>query len=783
MIPHAEETIPSGPASIVYNERGHRADEEEPDAFPEDDVGPPPEPRNRLRSEPVSRALTPTDHYFTSGNAERSQRSSVVEPRVTEIPEVVREQVPSTSRSLAASTPFVADVTQDLSRSLSVEQESHIKGKGKEKTPKATPKSTPKIGDTLNSIWGANPATNPPSPIPPSPLSLVLDGPKTPQLASVAHTPKGKDKRKSLDASSSKPSPSIPSNRSPLGTSEPIAEQPVEPLPVEPSAEHLALPSAEVAPSTVETVELSTEPPSEPPAVPSAEVAAEAADLPTDPLAEPPAVPSVEAAELPTESLVEPPAVPSTEGAGLPTEPLAEPPAASPAPAPESGSLLSSQAASPAISKKKKKGAAKGSSPALDTKTAPSSRLPTAAATPILASTAETQLADTSSPLPTETTKPDLLAATDTTSSATPPASTPAPAPATKSLSNVLAPVDLPDAAVNVATAPDTADTKLTLDASVGDSLLSPPKDSSLFGSSPWDNTANIANTEPISGFGPGSITGTSKTPKTPKIGASPSSPWGKSPAKVGKFSFGGLGSSGASPKPPSATPAKSPWGTWGISTPKSMTDTKPAEPLGLGLGVDTPSEPSKPDDLTKSASQENVDDTVSGLKTTESGNPLSDNNHTYDMTALSAVQKTPNPVSPPQPLPKPSPKPADGGLLSDGAAETLAEVKEPPTEQAATEHLASTSKNPSPRPEVSSIEDTNNPTSEPTEKREPDDAAAAEASAEATEEPKTPGDAVSPLTDNEGGAGGGDEEEGGEMKDAKKGKAAKKKRKGKGKS
>ncbi|KAF8626102.1 hypothetical protein AX17_006598 [Amanita inopinata Kibby_2008] len=57
-----------GPATIIYNEHGHRSvDEDEPDAYPEDDHITSATPRSeRLRSLPASRACTPTEPHFPS---------------------------------------------------------------------------------------------------------------------------------------------------------------------------------------------------------------------------------------------------------------------------------------------------------------------------------------------------------------------------------------------------------------------------------------------------------------------------------------------------------------------------------------------------------------------------------------------------------------------------------------------------------------------------------------------------------------------------------------------
>jgi hypothetical protein len=715
---------------------------------------------------------------------------------------VTRVQTPSPRGVANSSSPFPVDTARDLSRSLGMELESDPKGKGKEKTPKATPKGTPKIGDTLNSVWGANPVTNPPSPIPPSPLSLVLDAPKTPktpQVASVAHTPKGKDKKKPLDASSSKHSPSVLTNRSPLGKVEVIAEQPVLPsmepppdLPRELPAETLGeLPVDQPAPSVetpappadqlVPLVEAPAPPAelsAEPPAALSADQAAPSVEAPA-PLAEPPAAadqlaPSVEGPAPPAEPpaaadhlapSVEVPA-PSGDPAAAPIDQVTAPPAETPVPptdqhaeqpVPSPEGLLSSQIASPTTNKKKKKGA-KGTS-----KTASSSNLPSVVATPNVVSAVA--LVDIGSAPATEDTPNTVPDTKDTTVSDAPPAP----------LSNVLSPLGLPDS--NVVT----ADTNLTSEGFA--SLLSPPKESSLFGSSSLNDTAGTGNNETSALFGWGSVTKTPKTPKTPKVGASP---WGKSPAKGGGILFSGIGSGSASPKP-STSPAKSPWGTWGSPKPPSS-DANPTESLGLnGWGS-----PSKQDDSPKPAVQEHADNTApttSGPTDTESGDVLGVDPKLLD-TELSVADETKNPVSSAKPGPQASPKlslkTADGSLPLDAAEETRAADPESTTELRAAGHLDPASKNPSPKPTASAMEEATKPGGESTDEIKPDNATATEATAETNSktpadisesqtpnvtEPQTP-DITSPTAeDGDGAADEGGGEEGGEVKTEKKGK------------
>ena len=100
----------SGPAAIVYNERGHRAEEDEPDTYPEDDLSSQNTPRSeRLRSEPSSRARTPTDSYNSEReNSIRRGRETPVSVVSSAIPEIVRvERSLSSKGPSAVSSPSV----------------------------------------------------------------------------------------------------------------------------------------------------------------------------------------------------------------------------------------------------------------------------------------------------------------------------------------------------------------------------------------------------------------------------------------------------------------------------------------------------------------------------------------------------------------------------------------------------------------------------------------------------------------------------------------------------
>ncbi|KAF5372764.1 hypothetical protein D9615_010105 [Tricholomella constricta] len=225
-----------GPASIVYNERGHRADEEEPDMYPEDDAATSSPRNDRLRSEPASRARTPVEQFYhpsSNGGIEISPPKPPVE-----IPQVHREDTPSMSKGLLSpSGAFPAESSRDISRSVDPPKEPETpqdkrKGKGKEKVSKATPKvedtlpppvepaaRTPQLADTLSSsLWATDPI---------QPAAEM----KSPSLGLGSSTPSSKEKEKpnTTNTTTSKTSPAILGNRSPLGLSEPIVASEVVP--------------------------------------------------------------------------------------------------------------------------------------------------------------------------------------------------------------------------------------------------------------------------------------------------------------------------------------------------------------------------------------------------------------------------------------------------------------------------------------------------------------------------------------------------------------------------
>lgn len=174
----------SGPASIIYNERGHRADEDEPDVYPEDEANTaststtPRSAGDRNRSEPVSRARTPVAEHKRDSippSTVSSRRPSQSHPRSElsyasgtggGIPEVARlDRDRSVSRGHGSPSISSSRNGYPTSEKGNGGYESDrrtvssSKSKDRERnermdTPRATPRST-KIGDTLSSVWGA----------------------------------------------------------------------------------------------------------------------------------------------------------------------------------------------------------------------------------------------------------------------------------------------------------------------------------------------------------------------------------------------------------------------------------------------------------------------------------------------------------------------------------------------------------------------------------------------------------------------------------------------------
>ncbi|ESK94661.1 hypothetical protein Moror_14297 [Moniliophthora roreri MCA 2997] len=155
-----------GPASIIYNERGHRSDEDEPDGIPEDDtIAQSTKGSTRAPSRAQSR-----DSFHTPGpTAPSSKRASVAGPSsiqppppppppIDPIPPIdttVTDRAPSSR--VAEDTP-----TRELANAISDGLRGRSKSKSKARTPsvvsEVTSPSTPsssKLGEALSSVWGA----------------------------------------------------------------------------------------------------------------------------------------------------------------------------------------------------------------------------------------------------------------------------------------------------------------------------------------------------------------------------------------------------------------------------------------------------------------------------------------------------------------------------------------------------------------------------------------------------------------------------------------------------
>jgi hypothetical protein len=162
-----------GPASIIFNESGHRADEAETESSLDEEVTVRSSRSDRFRSEPAS-GLRSRDSYApvsttstASGKGGPAHRSPKTDITFREIPEVVRS--PTTSKSShTTDTGFSrerrysgkeAEKDQDRERGRT-----NDKGKEREKTPSRNKVDHTKLADALTSVWGA-------SAVPPSPLA------------------------------------------------------------------------------------------------------------------------------------------------------------------------------------------------------------------------------------------------------------------------------------------------------------------------------------------------------------------------------------------------------------------------------------------------------------------------------------------------------------------------------------------------------------------------------------------------------------------------------------
>lgn len=182
-------TIKYGPASIIYNERGHRAEEEESDTNPEDDITVDAQ-SERQRSMPGSRTQTPdprrspTDSFSSSRSSHTGH--SNVESVYSAIPEVVPDRSNSRSRGDADRSRGL-DTSRSINGSVREKDRGRKKDKGKERardidaaTEVSSIHSSSALAEVLSSVWGSG--------MSPMKSPLSMKGGKS-RLASVTGTP------------------------------------------------------------------------------------------------------------------------------------------------------------------------------------------------------------------------------------------------------------------------------------------------------------------------------------------------------------------------------------------------------------------------------------------------------------------------------------------------------------------------------------------------------------------------------------------------------------------
>ncbi|KAK7050921.1 hypothetical protein VNI00_005033 [Paramarasmius palmivorus] len=163
----------SGPASIIYNERGHRSDEDEPDGIPEDDTM---AQSTKGSTRAPSRAQS-RDSFHTPGvTAPSSKRASVVgppsQPAAAAAPAPAPPPPPvdpippiDTSFSSRASTARSPNMTptRELANAVNDSLRGRSKSKSKsrasstaEEITSPSTRSSSKLGEALSSVWDAS---------------------------------------------------------------------------------------------------------------------------------------------------------------------------------------------------------------------------------------------------------------------------------------------------------------------------------------------------------------------------------------------------------------------------------------------------------------------------------------------------------------------------------------------------------------------------------------------------------------------------------------------------
>ena len=149
----------SGPAVIVYNERGHRIEDDDIDTYPEDDQSALNGGRSDRRSEPVSRSRTPVEPYYPPGGSSSRRTSNSGIPDATRIERTASKGY---SPSIAPSTRSAAYSTRDIPRGSDGERtgsdSERKKGKDREREYGIEDRDrgfTPTGDRNRNSVYGA----------------------------------------------------------------------------------------------------------------------------------------------------------------------------------------------------------------------------------------------------------------------------------------------------------------------------------------------------------------------------------------------------------------------------------------------------------------------------------------------------------------------------------------------------------------------------------------------------------------------------------------------------
>ena len=152
------EIFRSGPAVIVYNERGHRIEDDDIDTYPEDDQSALHGGRSDRRSEPVSRSRTPVEPYYPPGGSRSRHTSNSGIPDATRIERTASKGY---SPSIAPSTRSAAYSTREMPRGSDGERtgsdSERKKGKDREREYGIEDRGFTPTGDrNRNSVYGAS---------------------------------------------------------------------------------------------------------------------------------------------------------------------------------------------------------------------------------------------------------------------------------------------------------------------------------------------------------------------------------------------------------------------------------------------------------------------------------------------------------------------------------------------------------------------------------------------------------------------------------------------------